>query len=64
MEVMVVNGANMLLTYFSGLSNSSGSELRDLMEKIYRSYCRKLDEKAVLRRKMQRKGKEVVEYVP
>lgn len=54
----------MLLTDFSGLSNSSGSELRDLMERIYQHYCRKLDEKAVLRRKMQRKGMEVVVDAP
>lgn len=54
----------MLLADFSGLSNSSGSELRDLMERIYRHYCRKLDEKAGLRRKMQRNGKEVAVDVP
>ena len=56
-----MNGVNMLLSDFSGLSNSSGSEVRDLMERIYQHYCRKLDEKAGLRRKMQ-KRQEVVVY--
>lgn len=55
-----MNGANMLLSDYPAFSSNGDKEVRDLMERIYMHYCRKLDEKAGLRRKM-RKG-EVVFY--
>lgn len=57
-----MSGVNMLLSDFPAFGGGSDNEARGLMERIYQNYCRKLDEKAGLRRKMQRKGKEVVEY--
>lgn len=56
-----MSGVNMLLSDYQAFSAGNGSEVRDLMERIYRSYCKKLDEKAGLRRKMQ-KRQEVVLY--
>ncbi|MBI2581123.1 hypothetical protein HYV85_04955 [Candidatus Woesearchaeota archaeon] len=55
-----MSGVNMLLNDLPAFSQGRGNEVRDLMERIYRGYCLKLEEKAGLRRKMQRK--EVVSY--
>ena len=56
-----MSGVNMLLSDFPAFGTGGDTEVRDLMERIYQHYCQNLDEKAGLRRKMQR-GKEVVDY--
>lgn len=55
-----MGSTDMLLSDFQEFSSNGDSEVRELMERIYQRYCRKLDEKAGLRRKM--KKEEVVSY--
>ena len=55
-----MSGVNMLLSDFQAFSTSGNNEVKELMERIYYGYCRKLSEKACLRRKIQKK--EVISY--
>ena len=50
-----MNGANMLLSDFPAFGAGGDTEVSDLMERIYQHYCLKLEEKAGLRRKIQKK---------
>ncbi len=47
-----MSGVSMLLSDSQAFSTGNDSELRDLMERIYRHYWKKLDEKELVRRKL------------
>ena len=57
-----MSGVNMLLSDFRAFSIGSNTEVRELMERIDEHYCRKLEEKAGLRRKMQKQNREEVVF--
>ena len=58
-----MSSVNMLLSDFSAFGTGGNNEVRDLMERIYQSYCKKLSEKASFRKKLQMKTKEFKEVV-
>lgn len=62
-EVVVVNDRSMLLSDFQAFSSGNDSEVRDLMERIYRHYWKRLDEKEVVRRKLQSRSMQRMEVI-